>query len=151
MARESMRIVKYSNRIFDRVAPLLREGTHGWGKEWRREVLRIYSQLEGDAYVAEDNGRIVGTIFLKRQVRVLVIYFLAVTKKERKMGVGSSLVKFVEKIARKERRILRVDVAKELEKNVSFYRKLGFKKCGQVQNFYMDGDEQIFLCKKPRR
>jgi len=146
-----MRIVKYSNRIFDSVAPLLREGMRSWGKEWRNEILRVYSQQEGEAYVAEDNGRIVGTIFLKRDVRVLVIYFLAVAEKERMTGIGSMLVEFAEKIARKERRILRVDVAKEFEKNADFYLKLGFEKCGRVENFYMYGDEQIFLCKKPKR
>ena len=146
-----MRIVKYSNRIFDGVASLLKEGTQGWGKGWREEVLRVYSRQEGEAYVAEDDGRIVGTVFLKRDVRVLVIYFLAVARKNRRTGIGSSLVKFAEKIARNERRILRVDVAKEFEKNAEFYMKLGFKKCGRVKNFYIDGDEQIFLCKKPRR
>ncbi len=146
-----MRIAKYSNRIFDRIAPLLEEGTSGWGRGWRNEILRIYSQPDGEAYVADDNGTIVGTIFLKRDVRALVIYFLAVTKKKRLMGVGSSLVGIAEKIAKKERRILRVDVAKEFGENVDFYLKLGFEKCGLVRNFYMDGDEQIFLCKKLRR
>ena len=146
-----MRIVKYSNRFFDGVAPLLKGGTHGWGKGWREEVLRVYSRQEGEAYVAEDDGRIVGTVFLKRDVRVLIIYFLAVARKNRMTGIGSSLVKFAEKIARNERRILRVDVAKEFKKNAAFYIKLGFKKCGFVKNFYIDGDEQIFLCKNPRR
>jgi len=146
-----MRITEYSNQIFKSTTPLLKEGTQGWGKEWRDEIFRNYSRREGEAYVVEDDGGIVGTIFLKRYVRVLVIYFLAVTKEERMTGVGSSLVKLAEKIARKEGRILRVDVAKEFEKNVNFYIKLGFKKCGQVKNFYMDGDEQIFLFKKPKR
>ncbi|MFH1822022.1 MAG: GNAT family N-acetyltransferase [Methanobacteriota archaeon] len=148
---KSMRVVKYSNRVFERVVPLLKKGTKEWGKEWRDEILRVYSRQDGEAYLAEDDGNVVGTIFLKKDVRVLVIYFLAVAEKERMTGVGSSLVEFAEKIARRERRILRVDVAKEFEKNVDFYAKLGFEKCGRVKNFYMDGDEQIFLYKKPRR
>lgn len=146
-----MRIIKYSNRIFDSLVPLLKEGTQGWGKEWRDEILSVYSRQEGEAYVAEVDGNVAGTIFLKRCVRVLVIHFLAVTKKERMAGVGSSLVEFAEKIARKEGRILRADVAKDFEKNAGFYIKLGFKKCGRVKNFYIDGDDQIFLCKKTRR
>jgi ribosomal protein S18 acetylase RimI-like enzyme len=146
-----MRIIKYSNQIFESIAPLLREGTQRWGKEWREEIFRIYSQGEGEAHVAEDDGRIIGTIFLKRYVRVLVIYFLAVAKKERMKEVGSALVELAEKIARNEGRILRVDVAKEFEKNANFYTKRGFKKCGRVKNFYMYGDEQIFLFKKPKR
>ena len=146
-----MRIAKYSKRAFDKVAPLLREGSHGWGAGWRKEVLDTYSKAEGEAYLAMNDGKIIGTIFLKREVRVLIIYFLAVTKKEREKGVGSSLVEFAGVIARREGRVLRVDVAREFERNAKFYARLGFKRCGRVKNFYMDGDEQIFLCKNPRR
>jgi len=145
-----MRIVKYSNRFFDKIVPLLGECTRGWGKEWKNEVLQSYSQPGAEAYVAEENNRITGTVLLKREVRALVIYFLAVSREDRMKGVGSALLKFVEKMAKKEKRILRVDVAKEFEKNADFYIKLGFKKCGLVKNFYMNGDEQIFLYKKPR-
>ena len=146
-----MKIVKYSKRVFEKVAPILREGSHRWGKEWRNEILEVYSKPEGEAYLAVDGGKIIGTVFLKREVRVLIIYFLAVTKKERGKGVGSSLVKFAEGIAKREGRVLRVDVAREFERNGKFYARFGFKRCGRVHNFYMDGDEQIFLCKNPRR
>lgn len=146
-----MKIVKYSKDIFDKVAPLLREGARDWGRKWRDEILRIYSAPDAEAYVAEAGGKIIGTIFLKRDVGALIVYFLFVTDDERGKGVGRSLIRFVEKMARKERRILRVDVAKEFEQNVDFYVKLGFKKCGLVKNFYMLGDEQIFLYKKPKK
>ncbi len=146
-----MRTVKYSNRIYSKVALLLREATRGWGKAWQDEILRIYSRPDGEAYVAVDGGKVIGTIFLKREVRALVIYFLTVAKKERGKGVGSALVEIAEGIARSEGRLLRVDVAREFEENAKFYAKLGFKRCGRVRNFYLDGDEQIFLYKKPRR
>jgi|GEM_PF-2876264 len=146
-----MKIEKYSKRIFDKVTPLLKEGTRGWGKEWRGEILRLYSKPDAEAYVVEDDGKIIGTFFLKKEVRAIIVHFLAVAKKYRNKGVGSSLVKFAEKMAENEGRILRVDVAKEFEKNVDFYIKLGFERCGLVKNFYMEGDEQIFLCKKPRK
>ncbi len=146
-----MKIVKYSKRLFNKVAPLLREGSRSWGKEWSKEVIDIYSRPEGEAYLAMDGGKIIGTIFIKKEVRVLIIYFLVVTKSERDKGVGSALVKFAEGIARREGRVLRVDVAREFERNAKFYVKLGFERCGRVKNFYVDGDEQVFLCKNPRR
>ncbi|MGC8817537.1 MAG: GNAT family N-acetyltransferase [Candidatus Hadarchaeum sp.] len=146
-----MLIVRYSPERFREVLPLLREGTRGWGKEWREEIIRSYSRSEGEAYLAEADAKVVGTLLLKREVRALVIYFLAVRKGERLKNIGSSLVKFAEGIARREKRILRVDVAKEFEKNANFYLKLGFKKCGRVKNFYLEGDDQIFLYKRPRR
>ncbi len=146
-----MKIMKYSVRDFDKVAPLLREGTRGWGKAWREEILRAYSRPEGEAHLVEEGGKAIGTIFLKREVRAMVVHFLAVTKDERDKGIGSSLVQFAERMAKKERRVLRVDVAKEFEKNADFYVKLGFRRCGAVKNFYMEGDEQIFLYKKTRR
>ncbi len=89
----SLRITNYADADFAAVAPLLREGTRGWGKAWRDEILRVYSKREGEAYLAEDGGRVIGTILLKRDVRVLVIYFLVVTKAGREKGVGSVLVK----------------------------------------------------------
>jgi ribosomal protein S18 acetylase RimI-like enzyme len=141
--------MKYSNRIFSKVAPLLREGTKGWGKAWRDEIIRVYSSPDAEAYVVEDGRKIIGTVFLKREVSVLALHFLTIKKEARGKGVGGSLINFVETMARKEKRILRVDVAKEFGKNADFYVKLGFKRCGLVKNFYMAGDEQIFLCKKP--
>jgi ribosomal protein S18 acetylase RimI-like enzyme len=146
-----MRIVRYASADFEEVEPLLREGTKGWGKDWREEVLLTYRAGEGEVYIVRDDGRIVGTIFLKRSVRVLVIHFLAVARADRSKGIGSALLKFAEQIARREARSMRVDVAKEFEKNADFYVKSGFKRCGRVKNFYMNGDDQIFLCKNPRR
>ncbi|MEM3598514.1 MAG: GNAT family N-acetyltransferase, partial [Candidatus Hadarchaeum sp.] len=130
---------------------LLKEWTKGWGKEWSREIISAYSRQQGEAYLAQDGGKIVGTILLRKEVRALVIYFLVVKKEERLKNIGSSLVKFAEGIARREKRILRVDVAREFEGNTRFYLKLGFKKCGRVRNFYQQGDEQIFLYKVPSK
>ncbi|MGQ9788524.1 MAG: GNAT family N-acetyltransferase [Candidatus Hadarchaeaceae archaeon] len=125
----------------------MKEGTRGWGESWIKEIISSYANQKGEAYLALDNDKTVGTILLRKEVRALVIYFLAVKKEERLKKIGGSLVEFAEKIARKEKMILRVDVAKELESNARFYLKLGFRKSGRVRNFYQEGDEQIFLCK----
>jgi len=146
-----MKITRYRQRDFAQVIPLLREGTRGWGRAWREEILRAYRLQQGEAYLARENGRVLGTILLRREVRALVIYFLAVTERERGKHLGSSLVNFAEKLARREGRILRVDVAREFRQNVDFYLRLGFQRCGRVRNFYLYGDEQIFLCKRPKR
>lgn len=146
-----LRITRYSKKLFPRVLPLLKEGTRGWGKGWMREIFGAYSKPLGEAYLAQAGDRIVGTILLRREVHALVIYFLVVKEEERLKNIGSSLVKFAEKIARRERRILRVDVAKEYGRNIEFYLKLGFKKSGLVRNFYQLGDEQIFLYKVPSK
>ncbi|MBC7219493.1 MAG: GNAT family N-acetyltransferase [Hadesarchaea archaeon] len=146
-----LKITKYSKKFFHRVLPLLKEGTSGWGKSWINEIIGAYAEQRGEAYLAQDEDRIVGTILLRKEVRALVIYFLAVKEEERRKNIGSSLVKFAEKIAKRERRILRVDVAKEFENNTKFYFKLGFRKCGRVKNFYQQCDEQIFLYKVPSK
>ncbi|MEM4188140.1 MAG: GNAT family N-acetyltransferase [Candidatus Hadarchaeum sp.] len=146
-----MKITRYSKKFFPTVLPLIREGTKGWGKSWVREIVGAYSKQPGEAYLAYAGDSIVGTMLLRREVQALVIYFLVVKKEERLKNIGSSLVKFAEGIARREKRILRVDVAKEFERNTRFYLKLGFKKCGRVRNFYQQGDEQIFLYKVPSK
>ncbi|MEM3399895.1 MAG: GNAT family N-acetyltransferase [Candidatus Micrarchaeia archaeon] len=146
-----MRIRKYMKTMVGAVSPLLSEATQGWEEEWRQEIFNLYSRYSrtlGEAYVAEDKGEIIGTIFLKRCVRALVIYFLAVSKKRRGEGIGKALVRMAERIAAREKRILRVDVENKCS-NERFYEKLGFRKCGRVENFYMEGDDQIFMWKKP--
>lgn len=149
-----MRIVNYSKTHWKYVREIINEATLGWGKDWNRHVLKLYNprNRSGDGlfkYVSLVDGKLVATIAIKSEVGACIIYFLAVKKEFREMGIGGKLVNFAERFAkRKKLSIMRVDTAEEFVENIKFYKWYGFRLGGKAKNVYLDGDSHIFLWKK---
>ena len=151
---ERVRIVKYSKTHWKEVRTIINEVTSKWGKEWKQHMLKFYNPRNkfGDdvfRYVALVNGRLVATMSVKSEVDACVIYFLAVKKEFREIGMGGKLINFAERFAkRKKLSIMRVDTAEDFAENIKFYKWHGFKVSGKVRNVYVKADSHVFLWKK---
>jgi ribosomal protein S18 acetylase RimI-like enzyme len=107
-----------------------------WRQKWRKYQAGVIRSKKKYSLVAEENGTIIGYInfqFKKRapilrQNKYLYIDDLAVSKKYRRKGAGTKLMKNVLNLARKKGAFaadLNVRTANSPAKN--FYSKLGFK------------------------
>lgn len=87
----------------------------------------ILSQNPQYCLVAEDNGRILGSILGSFNGRTAWIYHLAVDPTERHKGVGSQLMKESERRMRADGVTrVRLGVRKHKQELVPFYQKFGF-------------------------
>ncbi len=131
------------------LSALARIGKTQWPNEkWITPgYLRITLQKEGAHYTALSDGKVVGSIMVvEEDFPKYWIHYFIVDAKLRRQGIGAALLRKVEeKLPRNA--FLFVDLEKNDEVGISFYRKNGFKRMGKVKNWF-EGREGIILAKK---
>ena len=97
--------------------------------EMAAELARIDAELErGDAYVALDADRIIGTVRTERQKDGLYIRQIAVDPVRQRSGVGSWLLQRVEEVARSTgSRSLSLETPEMMEHLIRLYLRHGFE------------------------
>jgi len=118
-----------------------------------REVTKRYieSNFKDENYlmlVAQKDENIIGfsTVVYEGWNNAAWIEWMIVHKSYRGKGIGSKMIKksivfSKEKKARK----LFVDTGIKDRKAIKFYKKNGFKKHGNIKDYYIDGDDAIVL------
>lgn len=102
-----------------------------------------YSKLKNFLFLYYfKNSEIIGTIVISNHKKNVHINFLYVLKKFRSKNIGSKLIKYVEKIKKKE--LISVHIFKNSKKTEKFYMKNGFIKYKK----YNDLEEFILKAKK---
>ena len=106
-----------------------------------------FFRKDGILYVAEDKGKIIGSIGIKQQKKEIArLEKMYVDKRYRRRGIGKKLYKKVESFAKKQgyRQII-LSTTPQMKDAISFYRKNGFEfyKANKKRN-------QLFFRKKVR-
>ena len=103
----------------------------------------------GYYYGAFEKNKLLGAILVKKLDRPkLWIYFLAVDKNYRGRGIGSKLLKKVEKHCSKYYPLLFVDSGTDLLKTNRFYQKHGFKRQAKIKDWFGINKEGVIYSKK---
>ena len=139
-------------------------------KPFRRETVEAVAQLEKECFsvpwskkslsdelandtahffVAERFNNVIGYIGTNIVADECYITNVAVTKSERRKGVGLLLLKKAEETAKEHAcRFITLEVRRSNEAAVSLYRKLGFKECGLRKNYYTEPSEDGLIMTK---
>lgn len=131
----------YVNSLVDEDAMILVNERQSLKSEqaWLKDLLRKIRKNELHAIVAEHEGKIIGSVELRkkkwRQSHIAEIG-ISVKKNYRRLGVGTALMKTILEIGKKDKKIKLIyltvyDRNKAAEK---MYEKLGFKQVARLKN-----------------
>jgi len=109
-----------------------------WGGEIDWDVEDFYFKAWGD-----DNN-ILGTIKGKFEAGVVFVDQLVVGEKSRGLGIGTKLMKYIEEWGKKKGAHKIFLFTQEKWKASDFYKKLGYKNTGVLENHYLHGDFIIY-------
>jgi [ribosomal protein S18]-alanine N-acetyltransferase len=107
----------------------------------QEELARFISYRHSRTWVAEDGGEIVGFL-VANQTRTGVMHVITIDVKEawRRRGVGEGLMNAAEEWGKRQGlRGASLETAEENRTAQEFYRRRGYRKLGQITNYYADG------------
>jgi ribosomal protein S18 acetylase RimI-like enzyme len=108
-------------------------------------------QSLGEIFVIEEAGKVAAALTFARDYFADSDYavFLMVDKKYRRRGFATTLMKAYESQARKRhRRRIFSSVEPGRTASLKLHRKLGYKRCGFIDNLWEDGKRDLFFSKK---
>lgn len=119
------------------------------GEFWFTErFLRDAIKRKGICFGAFNKGKLVGAIFVDINDRPKAwIFFFDVEESHRKRGIGSSLLKAVEKRLPKGYYKLYVDFEKKDKLAIKFYKEHGFSKAGKIKDWFGTGKDGLIYSK----
>lgn len=147
-----MRIAPFRKSMLPSLRAMMRESSSDFGSAWAKHITSVFASgahwQNARNYAALEGGKIAAVFSLRSEVQALVLYFILIRKSSQGKGIGTAIVKFAEKEAKKSNAaFLRLD-AYSGKRAIGFYKKQGFKTCGRVRYYEEDGDDQVFLYKK---
>lgn len=108
------------------------------GENWLSEKF-LYNSLRRKcvSFVALEKNKIVGAIMVDvlDKPKAWVFYFI-VDKRYRKMGIGTKLIKGVEKNPPRGYNVLLTDFEKKDYSARKFYKKIGFKEVAKIKSWF---------------
>jgi len=114
-----------------------------------KKFLKETMETPGYYYGAFEKNKLVGTILVKKLDRPkLWIYFLAVEENCRGRGIGSKLLKKIEKHCSKYYPMIFVDTEPHPRKTNEFYLKNGFKKIAKIKDWFGIGQGGVIYSKQ---
>ena len=122
-----------------------------WGNRWSSKAYLKERILKQELFVAVDQkNRIIGYIAFRKKYwgDNYFIEEIVVDPKNRRKGVGSSLLKSVEKLCASDRVRLFSSTDSENKESVEFHKKNNFSECGFVKNMFIEGKTEIIFSKK---
>lgn len=135
------------------------EGSNQWDESYPNEQIIKEDIQSGYLFAAKFNGKIIGIIVLNHieakeyneinwtdsKGKIIVIHRMAVDINWQRKGVAKDLLYFSEKFARNnDFTSIRTDTYIENLKMQSMFKKLGYRKVGQV--FFNNGKNKPFIC-----
>ncbi len=116
-----------------------------------KKYLAVLLVLAGDLFlVAETREGIVGyAAGVLRLNDIGHIVSIAVAKRWRRKGIGTRLIKELEKrFKEKNMRASRLEVRVSNKPAIRLYEKLGYKIIDRIKNYYPDGEDAYFMFKE---
>jgi len=140
-----------SLRHLDRLYEIEREcfGEEAFGRDQIAALIREYNSI---GLVAVENkviiGFILGAIYFQRNALDGHVLTIDVSTRNRRRGVGSRLLKEIEKIfLQKNVKTCHLEVKEDNVEAVRLYEKAGYKKIAKLKNYYGRTDG-LYLCKR---
>ncbi len=114
---------------------------------------------DGDyqSFVVEENNRIIGWVCFGPTpctVGTFDIYWLVVAAQKQRRGVGASLVRHSTNLIKAcNGRMIVVETSGSTRylPTRQFYKKMGYRKAGQIKDFYAPGDDKIIYVKSLKK
>lgn len=104
--------------------------------------LLFYDYLKKLFFVLEDEGKIIGYVMADEERNLIVS--IAVHPDYRRKGYGKMLMEHVLKFMKGK---VILQVRKSNEAAINFYKKLGFRRVGEIRKYYIDGEDAILMSK----
>lgn len=96
---------------------------------------------EKNSYIkAQDNGEIIGMLHYSIKAGVIEIITLIVSHEHRNKGIGTALLKRIEKLAQKEKVHKLYVITGKGWKSEDFYKKIGFIQTGELKKHFLKKD-----------
>jgi len=136
-------IRRYTKRDFPKIKRLCKE------EKYFNDFKIFFKDPHYIIFIYIDNSKIIGTIVVSRELDNLNANYLYIDPKIRGKGIGTKLLKHIEAYAKNKKFVgVRIDTGIENKKVIALYKRLGYKKTGQVKNYFTNSGEQYFLWKK---
>jgi ribosomal protein S18 acetylase RimI-like enzyme len=107
----------------------------------KRQFRHLLTRGNATVLVSERGGRIVGdaVVLFSRATSVARLYSLAVDPAQRGQGLARELVEAAEQAAwENHRAYMRLEVRKDNAPAIALYRKLGYRRFGELEDYYPD-------------
>ena len=145
-----MEIRKGGKRDFKEIAKLWLN----FFKEDTSQVIRKYLDerfRKKEVLIAEERGKLIGFLTFSKNYFHHSDYaqFVMINRNHRRKGIATALMKHFEKQARK-RKCRRIFSSAEPWNKIAIkmHRKLGYERCGYVDNIWGEGKRDLFFSKK---
>lgn len=105
-------------------------------------------------WVDDQTGRPEAWVYFSRNPmtnQIWDLWWIGVSPGRQGEGIGDKLLKFVEEYVRSANGrslIIETSSLPKLERTRRFYAKRGYVLCGQVPDFYADGDDKVIFAKR---
>lgn len=148
-----MRIVRFGRKLLPQFQSMANSAKGAFGKSWFLHIMEVFSQPGCKKHgvfkhAALEGGELVGVLATKKEADAFVIYFILVKNEFLGKGIGSKLVAYAEKLARRSNaKFLRASIysGRPIE---NFYKKQGFQVGGNTAFYREEGDTITFLYKR---
>jgi len=122
-----------------------------WGNKWCDKAYLKKRVLKQELFLALDQkGEIIGYIAFRKKYwgNNYFIEEIVVDPKHRRKGVGSMLLKHVERLCIKAGVRLFSSTDSTNKESIEFHKKNGFSKGGFIKNMFIEGKTEIIFSKK---
>lgn len=112
----------------------------------RRQFRYMVTRAQGRLLVDERRGKLIGYVLVlfRRGTSLARLYSIAVDPRARGKGAGRDLLEAAEKAAAEaDCAYLRLEVRRDNAESIRLYRNAGFRKLGEVGDYYEDGMEAL--------
>ncbi len=92
--------------------------------------------------VYEENGKIIGVLVYSLIYDRIEIEYIVVNDKYKKLGIGSKLLKYIEKSGMKN---ITLEVRESNTAAINFYKKNGYNIVSTRHNYYKDEDGYLMI------
>lgn len=112
----------------------------------RRQFRYLITRAQGRLLVDERRGKLIGYVLVlfRRGTSLARLYSIAVSPRARGKGAGRDLLEAAEKAAVEANcAYLRLEVRRDNADSIRLYRRAGFRKLGELGDYYEDGMEAL--------
>lgn len=138
-----MKIRKFLPKDFNQV---LKISKSSFLRSWPKKEFAKYLE---DSFVAEEDGKVVGSIVGATLENQGIIKLIAVEQNYRGKGIGKKLIEFI--LEHFKEKGTREVIARSRTQNtagISFLKNFGFKIIKTIENYYPNGNNAYLMKKK---